>query len=155
MKKRKCGCTCCKSCKCICPPGPPGPPGVFIEFDCTQFSNISLTPQQPTADLATVNINVDESDNTVWFNAYITWSASTGNETVNFSIIRDDDTVICTASDSTASANNPITTALTCCDENPLTGSHDYTLRAEAEDLTGNQTVTIAQGTFTATEVNT
>lgn len=138
------------------PQGPPGIPGIFIEFACVGFSNITLTPTARTANLGSLRINVDEANNTVWLTAFATWTPSDAALTFTLRIVRDDGTVICTATDTPDRANSPYTTSITCCDRAPLVGPHTYTLQA-TENLpdAGNMTVVIAEGTFTAAEINT
>lgn len=147
------------------PPGPPGPPGatgVFLEFDCEPFENITLTsppgpPSNPTANLASVTIDLDEEDNLVWLTAYATWTASVGNQSVTFRIVRNE-TTVCSARDQIINpdpAGGVTTTALTCCDTPGTSGPQTYTLVAEAINLPANQTVTIEEGTLTAAEIST
>lgn len=114
-----------------------------------------MTTTAPVADLATVNITVDEANNIVWLTAYVTWTPSAASPTLTLSIVRDGVTV-CTASDTPVSANSPITTALTCCDMSPPVGPQSYTLRATGNFFgVGGVTITIDEGTLTAAEINT
>ncbi|MNC12311.1 Collagen triple helix repeat protein [compost metagenome] len=138
------------------PQGPAGTPGIFIEFACTEFGGFVLTTAAPTANLATLNITVDEPGNIVWLTAYATWTPTAESPTITFSIIRDGVTLLCSASDTPVSANSPITTALTCCDMSPPVGLRTYTLRATGTiPGTGEITITINEGTLTAAEINT
>ncbi|GAA0134455.1 hypothetical protein YSY43_12950 [Paenibacillus sp. YSY-4.3] len=83
-----------------------------------------------------------------------TWTPSSANPTITFTILRDGTTVIDTASDTPVSANSPITTAFTTCDETPPTGTHTYTLQATGNALSGGQTITINHGAITAADIN-
>ncbi|MEO3944815.1 hypothetical protein [Gorillibacterium sp. CAU 1737] len=140
------------------PTGPTGPAGagIFLEFACDEFGGTVLTNEDPVADLSALPITIDEVGNIVWLTAYATWTPTAASPTIAFSILRDGTTVLCTASDTPASANSPITTALTCCDMGATAGPHTYTLRATGTiPGTGNITITINEGTFTAAEIDT
>jgi hypothetical protein len=112
-----------------------------------------LTAVDPTDPIATVAVNVASTSDKVWLTAYVTWTPSSANPTITFTIVRDDATVIATASDTPVSANSPITTALVGCDDTPLAGPHSYTLIATGNGLSGEQTITINQGTLTAADM--
>lgn len=123
-----------------------------IPFDSVNFTSFTLTAAIPTAILATVSLIVPATTD-VWLTAFATWTPSSANPTITFRIVRDDSTVITTASDTPVSANSPITTAFIGDDENPLIGSHFYTLTATGNGLLFGQTITINQGTLTAADM--
>ncbi|WP_336786083.1 hypothetical protein [Paenibacillus sp. MMO-177] len=86
---------------------------------------------------------------------YVTWTPSANNVTLIVTIVRDDGAVIATAIDTPSMANSAFTTALTTCDEAPLTGTHTYSLRVTGTGLTGGQHITINFAGLTAAVLST
>ncbi len=140
------------------PTGPAGPPGLLTGFNCAKYAGtppIVLTATTPTATVLTVTATVAAVTNVVWLTAYATWTPNNASNTFTLRIVRDDGAVIGTANDTPVSANSPITTALTTCDEAPLTGTHTYSLQATGNSLSGNQTITINFAGLTAAVLST
>ncbi|MCE7791888.1 hypothetical protein K8O68_05570 [Salipaludibacillus sp. CUR1] len=134
------------------------PPQIFLEFDCSEVTpGQTLAATGASANLATVTLDVDESDNVVWLTAYASWTLTggvIGNRQVTFSIVRDDDEVICSGTDTSGPVGSWRMSALTCCDENPGEGERTYTLVATAGTLgPAAQTVTFNNGTLTGSEI--
>lgn len=131
-------------------------PGLLMDFDCDNFSGIILNSANPTTTLAQVTLDVMNPNSTAWLTAYATWVPSASNVTLTLTIVREGtpDVEICSATDTPAEANSGFTTAMTCCDENPPTGEVTYTLIASGTGLTGGQTITINEGTFTGALIN-
>ncbi|MBU8879969.1 hypothetical protein BGM26_13370 [Bacillus sp. FJAT-29790] len=128
-------------------------PGLLIDFDCNGVLPNSLTGNA-TVTLATVSLTIESSSNTVWLTAYATWSASNTSNDVKFTFVRDDGKELCSATDHPASVDT-FTTAFTCCDKAPLTGTHSYQLQATGVGPNKNTTFTFTTGDLTGAVINT
>lgn len=127
-------------------------PGLLIDFACEDVADVTLNDANPEEDLATVEVEAQSAGNTVWFTAYVTWVPSNASRPFTLRIEREDGSVVCVALDSPTAAQQPITTAITCCDVVDEAGSFTYRLVGERQDPTD---IDIEEGTFTAAVINT
>ena len=93
-------------------------PGLLIDFDCDNFGDPDITVVSGTGfqDLAEITLTVNSPTNAVWLNAYATWTGTSAADFITFRFFRDGTVALCSAIDSVDQANQPDTTAFSCCD---------------------------------------
>lgn len=133
-------------------------PGLLIDFDCENFeADITVGSGIGFVDLAEITLTVNSPTNAVWLNAYATWVGTSAADFITFQFVRDDNVVLCSAIDSVDQANQPDTTAFSCCDTEVDAGVHTYTLQASVTHPSGGpQTaVTFTMGSLQGAVINT
>jgi hypothetical protein len=133
-------------------------PGLLIDFDCDNFGDPDITVVSGTGfiELASITLTVNSPTNAVWLNAYATWTGTSAADFITFRFVRDDTVVLCSAIDSVDQANQPDTTAFSCCDTEVDAGIHTYTLEASVTHPgQGQQSVTFTMGSFQGAVINT
>jgi hypothetical protein len=132
-------------------------PGLLIDFDCDNFGDPDITVVSGTGfiELASITLTVNSPTNAVWLNAYATWTGTFAADFITFRFVRDDTVVLCSAIDSVDQANQPDTTAFSCCDTEVDAGIHTYTLEASVTHLGQvQQSVTFTMGSFQGAVIN-
>ncbi|GHH99577.1 hypothetical protein [Neobacillus kokaensis] len=132
-------------------------PGLLIDFDCENFT-VDQTINSNTGfhDLATITLTVNSPTNSVWLNAYATWTATAAADTVTLRFVRDGSVPLCSADMGVDQAGQPDTTALSCCDTGVSPGVHTYTLQAQlTHPGVGTQSVTFDKGSLQGAVINT
>jgi hypothetical protein len=133
-------------------------PGLLIDFDCENFGELDPVDSGPDfTDLAEIELTVISDSNAVWLNAYVTWTGSSAGDFITFRFVRDGTVVLCQAVDSVDQANQPDTTAFSCCDTEVDAGVHTYTLQASLTHPSGGtqSSVTFTMGSFQGAVINT
>lgn len=126
-------------------------PGLLTDFDCEEVNEVTLNDANQTATLAEVEVTARDG-NTVWFTAHVTWVPSNNaNNPFTLSIVRENNSIVCTALDSGTSAGRPITTAITCCD---VVDEGTYTYRLVGQRVNPTN-IEIQSGNFAAAVINT
>jgi hypothetical protein len=134
-------------------------PGLLTDFACENFGVPPITVVSGTGfqDLAEITLTVNSPTNSVWLNAYATWTGTSAADTITFRFFRDDAVELCSAIDSVDQAGQPDTTAFSCCDTEVDAGVHTYTLQASVDHPSGGpqQSVTFTLGSFQGAVINT
>lgn len=108
-------------------------PGLLTDFACEEVNETNLNDLNPESNLAELEVTA-RAGNTVWFTAYVQWEPSAASQPFTLRIERENGTVVCSTMDMPPQANEPVTTAITCCDFAVSEGTHTYFLVGQRQN---------------------